>query len=179
MEFPILETKRLYLHEITYEYRFDLFEYLSNDKVTKSLGMKSLVKVEETEEVINKIKANYTNQKSIRWGLINKENNKLIGTMGYDAIQIKNKRADIGYDINLNYWRQGFATEAMREIIKFGFDKLNLNRIGAVVYPDNIASINLLSKNGFSKEGLLREYIIQDNIARDTIAFSLLKKEYV
>ncbi|SCI68868.1 Putative ribosomal N-acetyltransferase YdaF [uncultured Clostridium sp.] len=112
-------------------------------------------------------------------GIIHKEIKKLIGTMGYDAIQIKNKRADIGYDINSNYWRQGFAIEAINEVIQFGFTKLDLNRIGSVVFPDNIASLNLLKKVGFTKEGLLREYIIQNNIARDTVVLSLLKKEYL
>ncbi len=179
MDFPVLETSRLYLSEITDEDASDIFEYLSNDRVTKSLGKQSLTKIEDAYEIINKIKVNYTEQRSIRWGIIHKENEKLIGTMGYDGIQIKNKRADIGYDINLNYWRQGFATEAIDEIIKFGFDKLGLNRIGAVVYPDNIASLNLLNKIGFSKEGLLREYIIQNNRERDTIVLSLLKKEYL
>lgn len=56
---------------------------------------------------------------------------------------------------------------------------MDLNRIGSVVFPDNIASLNLLKKVGFTKEGLLREYIIQNNIARDTVVLSLLKKEYL
>lgn len=85
----------------------------------------------------------------------------------------------IGYDINSNYWRQGFATEAINEIIKFGFDKLDLNRIGAVVFPENLASLNLLKKVGFIKEGVLREYIIQNDIEKDTIVLSLLKREYL
>lgn len=179
MDFPVLETRRLYLRKITVDDASDIFEYLSNDMVTRYLGKESLINIEGAYDIINKIEINYSERRGIRWGIIHKESKKLIGTIGYDAIQIKNKRADIGYDINSNYWRQGFAIEAINEVIQFGFTKLDLNRIGSVVFPDNIASLNLLKKVGFTKEGLLREYIIQNNIARDTVALSLLKKEYL
>lgn len=179
MNFPILETSRLYLREITDDDANDIFEYLSNDKVTRYLGKDSLTNIDEAYDIINKIKINYDERRGIRWGIIHKESKKLIGTIGYDAMHIKNKRAEIGYDINLSFWRQGFATEAINKVIEFGFSKLDLNRIGAVVFPENIASLNLLQKIGFTKDGLLRQYIIQNNIARDTIVLSLLKKEYV
>lgn len=179
MNFPILETSRLYLREITDDDANDIFEYLSNDRVTRYLGKDSLTNIDEAYDIINKIKINYDERRGIRWGIIHKESKKLIGTIGYDAMHIKNKRADIGYDINSNYWRQGFATEAINKVLEFGFSKLDLNRIGAVVFPENIASLNLLQKIGFTKDGLLRQYIIQNNIARDTIVLSLLKKEYV
>ncbi|MCR8747240.1 GNAT family N-acetyltransferase [Romboutsia lituseburensis] len=179
MNFPTLETSRLYLREITDDDASDIFEYLSDDTVTKYLGKESLTNVDGAYEIINKIKINYNERRGIRWGIIHKESRKLIGTIGYDVLQVKNKRADVGYDINSNYWRQGFATEAINEVINWGFIKFDLNRIGSVVFPDNIASLNLLKKIGFTKEGLLREYIIQNNMERDTVVLSLLKKEYL
>lgn len=179
MVFPVLETSRLYLRKIIDDDASDIFEYLSDDTVTKYLGKESLTNIDGAYEIINKIEINYNDRRGIRWGIIHKEHEKLIGTIGFDGIQIKNKRADIGYDINSNYWRQGFATEAINEVINFGFNSLDLNRIGSVVYPDNIASLNLLEKVGFTKEGLLREYIIQNNKERDTVVLSLLRKEYL
>lgn len=179
MDFPVLETSRLYLRKITTDDANDIFEYLSNDKVTRYLGKKSLVNIEEVYNLINELDTRYDECRGIRWGVIHKESMKLIGTIGYDAMQIKNKRADIGYDINSNYWRQGFATEAINEVIKFGFNKLGLNRIGAVVFPENLASLNLLKKVGLTKEGVLREYIVQNDIKKDTVVLSLLKREYL
>lgn len=125
MDFPVLETSRLYLRKITTDDANDIFEYLSNDKVTRYLGKKSLINIDEVYDLINELDTRYDECRGIRWGVIHKENRKLIGTIGYDAMQIKNKRADIGYDINSNYWRQGFATEAINEVIKFGFDLKN------------------------------------------------------
>lgn len=177
MDFPILETSRLYLRKITNEDAIDIFEYLSNDIVTRYLGKESLNNIIEAYELINKINNNYLEGRGIRWGIVHKDSQKLIGTMGYDGIHMKNKRADIGYDLNSSYWRLGYATEAINEIIKFGFNELELNRIGAVAFLDNTASLSLLGKVGFTKEGILREYIIQNHIPRDTVVFSLLRKE--
>ena len=178
MDFPMLETSRLYLRKITNDDANDIFEYLSDGMVTRYLGKESLSSIQEAYDIINKIEKNYSEDRSIRWGIVHKKHEKLIGTIGFDSIQIKNKRTDIGYDINSNYWRQGLATEAINEVIRYGFTTLELNRIGAVVFPENTASLSLLEKSGFTKEGLLREYIIQNNIAKDTVALSLLKKEY-
>ncbi|MDK2562396.1 GNAT family N-acetyltransferase [Romboutsia sedimentorum] len=175
MDFPLSETSRLYLRKITIKDADDIFEYLSNDEVTKYLGRESLNDIGESYDLIKKFETNFIDKRGIRWGIIHKATGQLIGTVGYDAIQIKNKRADIGYDINIKYWRQGFATEAINEVIRLGFENLDLNRIGAVVFPENIASLNLLEKLGFTKEGILRDYIIQNDIERDTVVLSLLK----
>lgn len=113
MDFPILETRRLYLRKIMNDDASDIFEYLSQDLVTRYLGKGSLVNLEQVYELIDKINTRYKGCSGIRWGIVHKENEKLIGTIGYDGIQIKNKRADIGYDINSIYWRQGIATEAI------------------------------------------------------------------
>ncbi|WP_195938056.1 GNAT family N-acetyltransferase [Romboutsia sp. 1001713B170131_170501_G6] len=178
MEFKELETDRLYLKKINEHYSKDLFEYLSKDEVTRYLGQSSFKNINEVYEMIVKLEDKFKEKRGIMWGLVLKENNKLIGTMGYDCICLHNKRADIGYNINSDYWKRGLASEAINEILKFGFYNINLNRIGAVVFPENVASYTLLKKIGFKKEGLLRDYIIQDNIQRNTIVFSLLKKEF-
>ena len=98
MDLKILESKRLYLRRITENDLTDIYEYLSDDNVTKYLGKKSFIDIKEAYELINKIDKNHYEGRCIRWGIIYKEHNKLIGTIGYDAIHIKNKRADIGYE---------------------------------------------------------------------------------
>lgn len=61
----------------------------------------------------------------------------------------------------------------------FGSKEMNLNRIEALVYPDNFASLELLKKIGFKQEGLLREYAFFKGEFRDLIMLSLLKKDYI
>ena len=86
MDFPVLETRRLYLRKITVDDASDIFEYLSNDMVTRYLGKESLINIEGAYDIINKIEINYSERRGIRWGIIHKESKKLIGTIGYYAI---------------------------------------------------------------------------------------------
>jgi len=63
-------------------------------------------------------------------------------------------------------------------VLRFSFNHLDLYRVGAVVYPENEASVTLLTKLGFTKEGLLRGYIHQNEQFHDTYVLSLLKHEW-
>lgn len=69
-------------------------------------------------------------------------------------------------------------TEALQAIIRFGFDKLAVNRIEALVMPGNTASVRLLQNLGFQEEGVLREYAYFKEGFHDLHCFSLLKKEF-
>jgi hypothetical protein len=69
-------------------------------------------------------------------------------------------------------------TEALTALLEFGFETLGLNRIEALVMPDNAASFALLNKLGFSEEGLLREYDYFKDEFQDLICFSLLRREF-
>lgn len=178
MEFQLLETTRLYLRQITQYDADDMFEYLSNYKVTRNLGREPFNNIRELYEIISNLEYNYNYTKGMRWGIVHKDSNKLIGTIGYDSLDIKNRRAEIGYDLNPHYWNQGFTTEAISKVIKFGFEKLDINRISAVVLLENEASLKLLEKSGFKKEGILRDYVIQDDYPKDVEVLSLLKREY-
>lgn len=69
-------------------------------------------------------------------------------------------------------------SEAVRAVIDYCFNVLNLYRIGAVTFPQNEASFTLLLNLGFEKEGLLRGYLYQDNSSHDAFIFSLTKPDW-
>ncbi|MZF04828.1 GNAT family N-acetyltransferase, partial [Bacillus anthracis] len=89
---------------------------------------------------------NYFEKKAIRWGIVLKETNTLIGTIGLNNLQLWSKRSEIGYDLHPRYWGNGYASEAAREIIHYGFQDLGLFRIGAITYPENVTSCKMLCK---------------------------------
>jgi ribosomal-protein-alanine N-acetyltransferase len=122
---------------------------------------------------------NYREKRGIRWGIVLKQNQKFIGTLGLNGLQLNNKRAEIGYEIHPQYWRMGYTSEAIKEILRYSFEELDLNRIGAVVYPENIPSLKLLETIGFQVEGLLRGYMYQNSQSHDTYVLSLLKQEWI
>ncbi|MBS4211800.1 MULTISPECIES: GNAT family N-acetyltransferase [Neobacillus] len=178
MNFPILETKRLQLIKLTHRHVDSLFEIFSRDEVTRFYGTDRFTLPAEAMKLIDLFQKNYQDKRGIRWGIKLKENQKIIGTIGLNNLQLKNKRAEIGYELNPAYWRKGYATEAIREVLQFSFTQMDLYRIGAIVYPENVASVNLLQKMGFTKEGILRGYMHQSNHIHDTYVLSILKPEW-
>ena len=74
----------------------------------------------------------------------------MIGTVGFHLWSAAHQRAEIGYEIHPDYWRQGYTKEAVQKVIAYGFGDMNLNRIGAVVL-ENEASSKLLIQLGFQQ----------------------------
>jgi [ribosomal protein S5]-alanine N-acetyltransferase len=178
VNFPILETKRLKLIEITHQHVDSIYEVLSLEEVTRFYGTNRFTLPIEASRLIDMFHKNFHEKKGIRWGIKVKENQKIIGTVGLNALHMNNKRAEIGYELHPAFWRMGYASEAIKEVLAFSFNQLHLYRLGAVVFPENEASINLLMKLGFEQEGLLRGYIHQNDEFHDTCVLSLLQTDW-
>ncbi len=178
MTFPILETERLHLVEIGQEFRDNYFGIMSLDEVTKYYGMESLKNVEQASKIIESFSNNFLNKRAIRWGIKDKDNQEFIGTLGFNNVSLLHKRAEIGYEIHPHYWRSGYTSEAIKEVLRYAFEELDLYRVGAVIFPENTASIRLIKKMGFVEEGLLRGYLFQHNQSNDALMFSLIKSEW-
>lgn len=172
--FPLLETERLLLKEIVEEDAESIFNTFSNHDVTRYYGQDSLTSIEQAKELIRFFNKSYNEKRGIRWGMQIKGGTEMIGTIGYNLWSPKHRRAEIGYEIHPQYWRKGYATEAVSEIISYGFNELNLTRIGAVVFLENQGSNDLLKKLGFEIEGVLRNYMYQNGVPYDTNVYSLL-----
>ena len=173
--FPILETERLLLREIIKEDAQDIFNCFSNDEVTRYYGQDTLTSVVQANQFVEFFAKNYIAKRGIRWGIEVKGKPGIIGTIGFNSWLSKHKRAEIGYELHPDYWKKGYATEAVSEVISYGFRELELTRIGAVVFIENKASNDLLIKLGFEKEGVLRKYMYQNDVPFDTNVYSLLK----
>ena len=112
----------------------------------------------------------------MRWGIVLKETGKLIGTCGFHAISDYDKRMEIGYDLNRNYWGKKVMKEALSMIIRFAFDNSDVNRIEAFVEPPNTASHMLLERLGFVMEGTLRKHEMCRGELIDIEILSLLRE---
>ncbi len=173
----MLETDRLRLRELTQADVAAIFHCLSNEEVTRYYGQEPFIEKQQAEQLIQHFDKNYEEKRGIRWGIELKETGEVMGTIGYHLWSDPHKRAEIGYEIHPDYWRKGYTKEAIQQVINYGFEHMNLQRIGAVVYLENEASNQLLLKLGFQQEGILRDYMVQKEKAYDTFIYSLLKKE--
>ncbi|WP_430788054.1 GNAT family N-acetyltransferase [Virgibacillus flavescens] len=178
MEFPILETDRLKLIHIDQSHELAYFEIMSNDSVTEFYGMDSLNSMDEAAKIIDSFQHTYKKKQGIRWGILWKKTNSFIGTIGLNNLSNWSKRAEIGYEIHPDYWRRGIATEAIGAVLDYSFNEMELFRIGAVTFPDNVSSNKLLEKIGFIREGILRGYLHQNNKSYDALVLSMLKTEW-
>lgn len=111
----------------------------------------------ESDALIKQWSDAFENQQGIRWGLVLKENNALIGTAGFTKLNAMNFRAEIGYELHPGHWNHGLMTEALKAITTWGISELGLHTIEANIAPENVASKRVLEKLGFLREALFRE----------------------
>lgn len=102
----------------------------------------------------------------------------LIGNCGVRRKQDNEWEADIGYELNPEYWGRGYATEAARAVVAFGFDELGLHRVSAWCIADNRASAHVLEKVGMLQEGRLRQNEHFKGRRRDTLLYRMLTDEW-
>ncbi|EGA91333.1 acetyltransferase, GNAT family protein [Planococcus donghaensis MPA1U2] len=178
MEFPVLETERLILNKIEEKDAAQFFDIMSRDEVTVYYGMDSLTYQEEAVEIIRSFDAVWNAKRGIRWAIRLKEKDEFIGTIGLNNLNVKAKKAEVGYELHPDFWHQYYTQEANRAVLTYAFSELGLYRMGAVTFPENISSNRLLEKLGFTLEGRLRGYLHQRNQSHDAYVFSLLKPEW-
>lgn len=86
-------------------------------------------------------------------------------------------RAELGYVIGREHWGKGFTTQAVKLALFQGFEDLEIQRIEALVYPENKASQKVLEKAGFVQEAVLRKYLYVKGKVRDCVMFSYIKPD--
>ncbi|MFP7474137.1 GNAT family protein [Niallia taxi] len=172
--FPELETDRLLLREIEEKDVKAIYRILSRPDVTVHYGQEPFTTIEEARSLLAIFNMNYSMQKGIRWGMVEKDSGAFIGTIGYHAWHQKHKRAEIGYELHPDFWKKGYGMEAISEVISYGFSALQLNRISAIVYPENNSSQKMLERAGFHKEGTLAKYMVQNEHIYDCLMYCLL-----
>ena len=177
--FPLLETERLILREITQEDVGEVFACFSNEQVIRYYGQEKMKSVAEASAIIDFFAQSFQEVRGIRWGMERKGTKGIIGSIGWNAFVPKHRRAEIGYEVHPDFWRNGYAEEAVSAVLSYGFGQLELNRAGAIVFIENEASSRLLKKHGFLEEGILRRYLQQNGMAKDVIMYSLLKEDYL
>ena len=89
------------------------------------------------------------------------------------------RAAKLGLALRRSAWGHGYATDAARTLITFGFGELGLHRISAAAGPDNAASLTLIKRLGMTYEGRIRDHVFTNGAWRDSLLYSLLADEWV
>ena len=157
---PTIETERLVLRKLKVFDYLDMYEYSKEDSVTEYLLWRSHPDEEYTRDYLKYLQSRYRAGEFFDWAVIHKETGKMIGTCGFARFDFENNSAEIGYVINPDFWRKGYATEAVGKVIDFGFHNLNLHRIEARYIVGNEVSRRVMEKCGMVFEGIHRSSLL-------------------
>lgn len=107
-----------------------------------------------------------------------REDGALMGAIGLTGFGGEHDHAELGYWIGKPYWGQGYATEAARAIVDYGFDRLGLNRILARHLTRNPASGRVMQKIGMAYEGCMRQHVKKWGHYEDVAFYGMLRHEH-
>ena len=178
-DLPTLQTKRLILREMTLDDASGVFKYSSDPEVLKLVGGKVHKAVRDSEEFLKEICEKCERREIIIWGIWHKEDGRLIGDCGFIKWEVSQARAELDYLLSREYWNRGLMTEAITEVIHFGFERMQLSRIQGICEIANVASARVMEKAGMRFEGVLRSYIQHDGKALDMKMYSIVRKDWI
>ena len=175
----ILTTERLVLREFLESDWQAVLAYQSNP-----LYLRYYAWTERTPEEVRQFVQMFLDQQQqdprlkFQLAVVLKSTGQLIGSCGIRMRLPDAYEADIGYELNPQHWGQGYATEAARAIVQFGFTELGFHRIWSWCIADNVGSARVLEKLGMQLEGRLRENEYFKGRWWDTLLYAILDREW-
>ena len=148
--FTELETQRLRLKKLETT-DWETVSYLRSDAtVNQFVKRKKAETKEKALAFIVRIRKGVDAQHIYHWKIVKKELDEMIGSICLWNFSEDRKTAEIGYDLSAAHQKQGIMDEALKSVIHFGSQKLQLHRIEAYTHTDNTSSRKLLERNGFT-----------------------------
>jgi RimJ/RimL family protein N-acetyltransferase len=176
--FPI-ETPRLQLREFRLEDEAAVHAYAGDPEVTRftSWGPNDAAQTRAVLEVWLAAQAHWP-RFSIPLAVELNAERRVIGGSGFASIDPHTGTGIFGYVLHRDYWGCGYATEASRALLDFGFDRLGLHRITATCDVENKASYRVLEKLGMRREGHFWKDALKRDEYRDTYLYAVLEEEW-
>ncbi len=173
----LLETPRLLLREYVPEDAPDLLRLNSDANLMRLAMKKPIESLAEALAQITVFQQQYAEKGYGRWAVLLKNTGEHVG---YCGLKYRNAAADprrdftdIGYRFERKHWKSGFATEAARACLEFGFEQLNLQRIVGCAPVENKASIRVLERIGLRFHS---NFLLEDT---PSVWYQLWRKDYV
>ena len=175
---PVIETERLILRKLTMRDASDMFRYCQNKEVARHVLWEAHTSILETRAYIRYNLYQYRSGEPASWGIVLRETNRVVGTIGYMSYNADNSTVEIGYSLAREQWGKGLMTEALLAVIGETFRTLKVHRIEAMHFTDNPASGRVMAKCGMTHEGHMRERICCKGVFRDVEMWGILRKDW-
>ena len=177
MQNPFIVGKKVYLRPRDIADVDPFVMWLNDEEIRQYLLMSfPLNRITEREYIE---KRHSRDDRNIRLGIVLKENNQLIGGIGLSGISVPHRHATLGLFIgDKSCWSKGCGTEAIKLMLGYGFDELNLHRISLSAFDFNKRAMRAYEKAGFTKEGLLHDGIYKNGRYWDVHPMAILESEW-
>jgi len=171
-----LEDDDLYLREVRIEdVNEDYYKWMNDPEVNKYLENRFFP--QSVENIKNYVEKMSRKNDEIFFAICLKNDNEHIGNIKIGPINWIHRRAEVSLVIgNKSCWGKGYATKAISLITRYAFDILNLHKLTAGCYKDNIASYKAFSNVGFVEEGLLKDEYFLNGKFIESVRFGLIKQ---
>jgi ribosomal-protein-alanine N-acetyltransferase len=176
-EFPVLSTPRLELKAFKEEDAPAFFRLRSDPQFVKYLSTYPMKELKEAQDFIESILSDFNSQKGISWKITLAGSDQLIGYIGFWRIEKQHLRTEVGFGIAQEFQNKGYMSEALQEILHYGFNTLLMHSTMANIDSRNLVSEQLLRKVGFRLEAQFREDYYFDGEFLDSHIYCLLRED--
>lgn len=177
-----IESERLILRQVKKSDLQDLFEIMSDTRVTQFEKRKPIKNMNEAKKILNNfIKTSKKKYFSyIVLAIVEKNTSKMIGFIQIYSYDKTICKISIGYNVRYEYWGKGYATESIKALIKYLFtcSPIKINRIEGACIPENIASCRVMEKCEMTKEGVARQTILIKNQLKNLVLYAILREDF-
>lgn len=176
---PTLQAQRVHLRWLRDADVPALFAIFGDPAVTRYWSHPALPDVPAAAALLERIRALFAQRSLFQWGVALSETDSIIGTCTLASLNLKNRRAELGYALAQAHWGNGYMAELLPVLLRFAFSQMRLHRLTADTDPNNQPSIRLLERLGFRCEGYFREHHLVQGEPQDSIMYGLLHSEWV
>jgi [ribosomal protein S5]-alanine N-acetyltransferase len=176
---PLLQTSRLLLRPFTSADAANVARLAGAREIASTtLNIPHPYELSMAEEWIGRRSVGLEEETHVGYALTFLASGELVGGIGLSPT-LEHRRAELGYWIAVPYWGQGLCTEAAAEMVRFGFEDLDLHRIMARHLERNPASGRVMQKLGMTQEGCMRQHILKWGQFEDVVFYGLLKEDWL
>jgi RimJ/RimL family protein N-acetyltransferase len=177
---PSLETERLVMRRFLPQDAPDLFELRADPSASAYDAWEPYAGEDQARAFIASQQGIEpgTEGRWCDWAIVLKAGAKVIGNVEMVVRSQNWRQAEIGWALKAAYRGRGYATEAARRMIRFGFEDLGMLRIYAECDPKNRASLRLMERLGMRREAHLREVMYVKGAWRDRTVYAILAREW-
>jgi ribosomal-protein-alanine N-acetyltransferase len=172
-----LSTPRLLLRPLREDDANALFAMYSDPQLMRYWSFTPMTRLEQVSEYLSRLMKASASGKDLVCAIDLRATGQTIGTCTLFNLYEPSLRAEIGFGVSREFWRQGYTQESIHSLIGHAFTKLSLRRLEADIDPRNSGSARVLERAGFVREGSLRERWVVGGEVSDSVLYGLLRSD--